>query len=119
MVILRGSRGAITSIEDSWVYTYILLEEIYDFRFFYRNLGVLLERYPDLARRFRFLLAEKSKAISEQIGSLEEAGMLAVPPALRDGLTRQILSTLTFWLSLDQIEESGLSPFLPVAECHC
>lgn len=110
MVILRGSRGTITSIGDSWVYTYILLEEIYDFRFFYRNLGVLLDRYPDLTRRFRVLLSEKRKTIAEQIGGLEEAGVLAIPPALGESLIDQMLSTLTFWLSMDQIEGGELPP---------
>ncbi|MEO1474668.1 MAG: TetR/AcrR family transcriptional regulator, partial [Pseudomonadota bacterium] len=42
--ILRGSRGRIASLEDNWVYTYIILEEIYDFRFFFRALSVLLDR---------------------------------------------------------------------------
>ena len=35
-----------TSIEDNWVFVYIVLEEIYDFRFFYRNVGDMMERYP-------------------------------------------------------------------------
>ena len=108
-IILRGSRGGITSIEDSWVYTYILLEEIYDFRFFYRNLGALLERYPDLARRFRNLLTEKRQAITGLINNLEEAGVISIPPALKEGLADQMLSRATFWLSMHQIEATNLS----------
>lgn len=107
-IILRGSRGGITSIEDSWVYTYILLEEIYDFRFFYRNLGALLERYPDLAKRFRNLLAEKRRAITGLISDLEAAGVVSIPSALKEGLSDQMLSTATFWLSMNQIEANDL-----------
>ena len=62
-VILRGSRGGLASLEDNWVYIYILLEEIYDFRFFYRDLAGLLRRYPDLAIRFRALVAAKRQTI--------------------------------------------------------
>ncbi|MEL7130502.1 MAG: TetR/AcrR family transcriptional regulator, partial [Pseudomonadota bacterium] len=104
MVILRGSRGQITSIDDNWVYTYILLEEIYDFRFLYRNLGVLLDLNPNLARRFRSLLAEKRSAISDLVENLGAGGAIQIEPALSDALIDQMLQTLTFWLSFDQIE---------------
>ncbi|MEM9670385.1 MAG: TetR/AcrR family transcriptional regulator [Pseudomonadota bacterium] len=103
-VILNGSRGRITSIEDNWVYTYILLEEIYDFRFFYRNLGVLLERYPDLARRFRSLLSTQRQTIAEILSNLQLRGLIAADPLLIGMLIDQILKIMTFWLSFDQIE---------------
>ena len=109
-VILNGSRGAITSIEDNWVYAYILLEEIHDFRFFYRNLGALLERYPDLGRRFRSLVVATRAAIRDMLDGLSASGAVSLDPALAEALTGQILQTLTFWLSLDQIEQSGLPP---------
>ena len=103
-VILRGARGRITSIEDNWVYTYIILEEIFDFRFFYRNLGELLARYPDLAVRFRALLAEKRAAIESGNAELVRKGVLTLGPRMDEVITDQILSALTFWLSLDVIE---------------
>lgn len=108
MVIFRGSRGALRSIEDGWVYTYILLEEIYDFRFFYRNLGALLARYPDLSRRFGVLIEEKRAAISAFITSLEKLESINIQPLMVDMITEQMLSTATFWLSMDQIENRGL-----------
>jgi AcrR family transcriptional regulator len=103
-VILRGSRGRITSIEDNWVYTYIILEEIFDFRFFYRNLGELLARYPDLGVRFRALLAEKRQTVEGLLGELDRRGVIALGPRMQDVITDQILSAITFWLSLDVIE---------------
>jgi len=109
-VILNGSRGQILSIEDNWVYTYILLEEVYDFRFFYRNLGALLARYPDLARRFRALLGEKRQAISDVIAGLAGQGQIHIAPELADVITDQMLQTITFWLSLEQIEQTDLPP---------
>lgn len=102
-IILRGSRGKITSIEDNWVYTYIILEEVFDFRFFYRNLGELLARYPDLAVRFRALLAEKRQAITHFLDELDKRGVVFLGPRMNDVITDQILSAMTFWLSLDVI----------------
>lgn len=105
-VILRGSRGRVTSIEDNWVYIYILLEEIYDFRFFYRNLGVLLDRYPDLAVRFRALVAEQRATILKVLDDLTKAGVLTIDPRLKVTLTDQIMLTLTFWLEADTLNRT-------------
>jgi len=109
-IILRGSRGRITSIEDNWVYTYIILEEIFDFRFFYRNLGELLARYPDLAVRFRALMAEKRQTIYNILDELSRRKVLHLGPRMGDVITDQILSALTFWLSLDVIEGGHTKP---------
>lgn len=109
-IILRGSRGRITSIEDNWVYNYIILEEIFDFRFFYRNLGELLARYPDLAFRFRALLAEKRQAITTLLDALNQREVLYLGPRMADVITDQILSAFTFWLSLDMIEGGQTEP---------
>ena len=102
-VILRGSRGRVTSIEDNWVYLYIILEEIYDFRFFYRNLGVLLGRYPDLASRFRSLVAEQRTTILNVLDDLTKASVLTIDPRLSEALTDQIMMNLTFWLEADSM----------------
>tara|TARA_R110000787_G_scaffold47716_7_gene115578 strand:+ start:23319 stop:23951 length:633 start_codon:yes stop_codon:yes gene_type:complete len=102
-IILRGSKGGVTSIEDNWVYLYIILEEIYDFRFFYRDLGVLLDRYPDLAIRFRALVAEKRRTITRVLHDLAKSEVLQLDPRLEEALTDQIMMSITFWLANDAI----------------
>lgn len=102
-IILRGSKGGVASIEDNWVYLYIILEEIYDFRFFYRDLGVLLDRYPDLAVRFRALVAEKRATILRVLDDLTAESVLRLDPRLKTALTDQIMMTLTFWLAGDSL----------------
>ena len=102
-LILRGSRGGVASIEDNWVYLYIILEEIYDFRFFYRDLGVLLDRYPDLAIRFRALIAEKRATLLRVLEDLTRESILSLDPRLKTALTDQIMTTLIFWLAGDSL----------------
>src|SRR3990167_10560669 len=96
-VILRGSRGGLASLEDNWVYIYILLEEIYDFRFFYRDLAGLLARYPDLAVRFRSLVAAKRQTIARILGDLERLGLLDIDASLKKPPTDPNITTPTFW----------------------
>ena len=102
-VILRGSKGGLASIEDNWVYIYILLEEIYDFRFFYRDLAGLLRRYPDLAVRFRALVAAKRQTITRFVDDLERQKLIRIDPRLKPALADQIITTLTFWLAGDAL----------------
>lgn len=102
-VILRGSKGGLASVEDNWVYIYILLEEIYDFRFFYRDLAGLLSRYPDLSVRFRSLVAGKRQTIVRILDDLQRLGMLSIDKRLKEPLVDQIITTLTFWLAGDAL----------------
>ncbi len=103
-IILGGTHGAVTSVEDNWVFVYIVLEEIYDFRFFYRNVGDMMERYPGLATSFRKILAMKRQAIENVLAQLEKRDIVEVDRRLHAPLVQQMLSTLTFWLSHDLIE---------------
>ena len=43
-LVLSAPINAPLSMEDNWVYLYIIFEEIFDFRFFYRNQAELLAR---------------------------------------------------------------------------
>lgn len=104
-VILRGSSGGVASIDDNWVYIYILLEEIYDFRFFYRDLAGMISRYPDLAGRFRALMAEKQITIQRILDDLARLGVIDIDPRLKPPLTQQIITTLTFWLAGDALSK--------------
>ena len=103
-IILGGSQGAVTSIEDNWVFIYIVLEEIYDFRFFYRNIGDMVIRYPVMATRFRRILSAKRGAIESVLNALMQRQLLDLDPRLKAPLVKQMVDTLTFWLSRDLIE---------------
>ena len=103
-IILNGVDSNIASIEDNWIFAYIVLEEIYDFRFFYRNLGDLLARYSSLASRFRKVLAMKRAAIETLLKGAQKRGLVHIDKRLRSHLVDQLVSTWTFWLSRDMIE---------------
>ena len=76
-------------MEDNWVYLYIIFEEIFDFRFFYKNQSELIERIPSLRNRFSRILALK-----EQTGlSLLSACLLYTSPSPRDGLLSRMPSS--------------------------
>jgi len=86
------------SIEDNWIYIYIIFEEINDFRFFYNNLSGILERCPELRPRFSRLLRLKEETAASILTALERDGAIECTPAERDALAARIAAHLTFWL---------------------
>ena len=44
--ILNAPLDQPLSVEDNWFYLYVVFEEMYNYRFLYRNLSDLLLRYP-------------------------------------------------------------------------
>jgi len=86
------------AIEDNWIFTYILFEEINDFRFFYHGLASILERCPDLRPRMSRLLALKKKTILAILKSLESQQFLFFSHGEKDALADRMAAHLTFWL---------------------
>ncbi len=108
-IILRSSPQDLTSIEDQWIVSYIVLEEIWDFRFFYRNLDGILSKYPVLVPRFKRLLMAKRRTIHDNIDQLVKLGVLHIEYLLKDNLVEQILLIYTYWLNLRHLEDNSVS----------
>jgi len=100
-VILQGAENRLTSLEDHWVFLYILLEEIYDFRFFYRSLGILTARYPSLANRLEALNQRLRATLGASLQSFGQDIRFSENPRVMSVLLDQLISTLTFWLEED------------------
>lgn len=96
-MVLNAPVNKPLELSDNWVYFYILYEEIADFRFFYRNLQALLERYPDLERRFRSLVSLKIKAMTSLISRLRETGFIAISDTELEQMAERFALQLTYW----------------------
>lgn len=109
-IIFQGAHQRLNSLEDHWLFLYIMLEEIYDFRFFYRSLGLLTDRYPSLASRFKGLTLQLRKTLSASLESFGDADGFAKNPRVKSVILDQLTSTLTFWLEEDVISGRNTPP---------
>ena len=100
-------------LSDNWVYFYILFEEIADFRFFYRNLQSLLERYDDLERRFRTLMSLKIKSMRSLIRTLNDTGFIQISDVEADQMAERFALQLTYWPTYQTLMGKGTS--MPVS----
>jgi AcrR family transcriptional regulator len=95
------------SVDDNWYFLYVVLEELYQYRFFYHNLDDILHRYPRLQKRFRALVSLKRQALGAIIDGLLEQQLLAVPAEQRGGLIENMTLQLTYWLNYDRLLHDG------------
>jgi len=96
-------------LSDNWVYFYILFEEIADFRFFYRNLQAMLDRYPDLERRFRGLVSLKIKTMKSVITNLAKTGFIKISDVERDQMAERFALQLTYWPTYQRLMDDDVS----------
>lgn len=97
------------SLEDNWIFIYIIFEEINDFRFFYEGMSSILERCPALRARVARLLTLKKTTTLAILDSLEKQRLVAFFADEKDRLADRIAAHLTFWLqyrALTKKEES-------------
>lgn len=97
-------------LSDNWVYFYILFEEVADFRFFYRNLQALVERYSDLEQRFRALVNLKIKTMASIIYDLNDQGFIRISQIEAEQMAGRFAQQLTYW----PIHHGLMAPTLPV-----
>jgi AcrR family transcriptional regulator len=90
-------------IEDNWYYLYVVLEELYQYRFLYHNLDDLLRRYPRLVRGFRRIVAHKRAALDAVISGLFERFDIQPPPTQKQALVENMTLHLTYWLNYDRL----------------
>ncbi len=100
------------SVEDNWFYLYVVFEEMYNYRFLYRNLSNLLDRYPELKRRFRRLLKLKRAAIHAVWSTLHRESAVAMDEDQVDALVDNMVLLLNYWLNYDHLLHEERQPAL-------
>ena len=109
-LILSGPINEPLNLADNWVYLYIIFEEIYDFRFFYRNMSEILMRIPALKNRFSRILALKEQTAFSLISDLEKQGYLSFQEGEKGALAGRISQHFTFWLQYHDLRHETTPP---------
>lgn len=101
--LLAQSLAKEMSVEEHWLFLYVLFEEIYKFRFFYLNAANILLKYPDIERRFRRLLSLKIETI--QALCLNLMGKMQVEIDAEDIrlLSENIVQSMLYWFPYQRL----------------
>ena len=106
-----GSPG---NVEENWYYLYVVLEEMYQYRFFYHNLDNILQRYPEIRRHFKRLIQLKRATLYAICQTLIQQSVIDTGEQQLLGLVDNMTLNLTFWLSYDQLLHDQRDPSVSI-----
>lgn len=105
--ILNAPIAQLLKPDDAWFYLYIVFEETYKQRYFYRNLNDILQRYPAIEKRFRKLLEQKVAAAQAVARILIDRDVLALDDGQLARLSEAVAMQVTFWLTYDRLRNNN------------
>jgi AcrR family transcriptional regulator len=93
----------VPDMEDMWLYLHLVFENIWEYRFFYRDLDNLLSRNKKLRTHFRRILERKVSTAGAICKGLVEAGVMEASSEDIAALSRNIAVIATYWLNFQRI----------------
>ncbi|RLA48545.1 MAG: TetR family transcriptional regulator [Gammaproteobacteria bacterium] len=92
-----------SNVEDNWYYLYVVMEEMYQYRFLYHNLDNILQRYPDMKRGFKRLIQLKRAALYAICQTLLQQSVIDARDQQLLGLVDNMTLNLTFWFNYSEL----------------
>lgn len=89
------------SLEDHWLFLHLLFELVAEYRFIYRDLVNILQRYERLNTHFKRLLNRKLDTTKTLLGSLRNQNILNASQEELEALCTNVVMTVTYWSSFD------------------
>jgi len=102
------------SVEDNWYYLYVVMEEMYQYRFLYHNLDNILQRYPDIRRRFKRLMQLKRAALYSICQALLQQEVIDARGQQLLGLVDNMTLSLTFWFNYEDLIHDDRPPHVTI-----
>jgi AcrR family transcriptional regulator len=99
-----------SDVEENWYYLYVVMEDMYQYRFLYHNLDNILQRYPDIRRGFKRLIQLKRAALYAICQTLLQQSVIEAGDQQLLGLVDNMTLNLTFWFNYDQLLHGGREP---------
>jgi len=110
---LSTDRG---SAEDNWYFLYVVMEEMYQYRFLYHNLDNILQRYPDIKRSFKRLIKLKRAALYAICQTLVQQEVIDARDHQLLGLADNMTLNLTFWFSYEELLHQDRLPQVTILQ---
>jgi AcrR family transcriptional regulator len=97
-------------VDDLWLWLHLMIEEMWGYRFLYRDLDQLTSRDRTLAKRFGALLRRGASAMVEWCRGLAAAGTLRASDRDVDALAQNVMLVAAYWSSYDRIRRAVHEP---------
>ena len=98
---LLPAADGVRDVEDAWFFVHSLIERIWEYRFLYRDLSLLLSRNRHLEAGMRQVLLAQTAALSRLLDGLQRSGSLRLPENEADHVATRQVVLLSYWLSYE------------------
>ena len=106
---LLDTPNTATDIEDQWFFLHLIFENIAKYRFIFKDVVNVLERYEEVKHRFQKIILKKREASLKILRNLKEQGSLKANESELEALGEHIVLTATFWLNYKLISQGKLT----------
>lgn len=110
ILLLKDTKEAGDTLEEHWLHLYVVLEYIYHYRFFFRNITDLLQKYTVIDSRFHRLVEQQYQSIHTMLNNLLDEGVLAGGDTeIRiDELADNMMLIYTHWFEFQNLRKRQL-----------
>ncbi|HAH10453.1 MAG TPA: hypothetical protein DCL48_10165 [Alphaproteobacteria bacterium] len=110
MLILNGLSEAEPKLDLLWTHVQIVLEEIQDMQFLYRDLKSTCAVSESLGRGMRTIMTGLRRALRDMLQRMVAAGTLPKTQGLSDMLAEQMTTAILGRLNIQEIEQPNETP---------
>jgi AcrR family transcriptional regulator len=103
MLELLEAAPDVQDTEGAWFFLHSLFEQIWAFRFLYRDLNNLLSGNRHLETHFHEVLERKTHALRMMLESMAAAGLMHIDPDSIETLSASMSVMVTYWLSFEYV----------------
>jgi hypothetical protein len=100
---LLGAAPDVQDVEDTWFFLHSLFEQVWSYRFLYRDLNNLLSGNRHLETHFHAALERKTHAFRSLLASLATSGLMRIDPDSIETLSASMSVMVTYWLSYEYV----------------
>ena len=104
------------SLEDYWLFLHLIFECIAKYRFLYKDLVNILQRYDRLRHKFGTILRMKNESSRKICSSLQQQEVLQVDNETLLTLCENIVLISTYWPSYDMLNHIGSDKDIDLAK---
>lgn len=110
-LLLRDGIEARASLEEYWLHLYVIFEHIYHYRFFFRNITDLLQKYQGVEPRFRRLMEQQTRWVKQLLTGLLQEGVITDPHMVKERIEQladSIMLLFTHWFQFQNLRNRKL-----------
>lgn len=101
--LLEAGNVRSLQLKNYWFFVYVILEEIYQNRFFYLNLSSILQRIPELEKKFQRLVLLQQNTALRLTKPLARRGLLKANSFELEQLAQSISMSLVYYLPYQRL----------------